>query len=141
MAMLTLTEAFRPLTVGKDQLLTITHVDYDEKYMKAKVTFADADGCSATEYFTFKGKKKGEKNTVALAIFSNIAYCATHDFTVRDIDPTEIEGKKVIAEVYEQEYTTEQGETKKFIHLKGFKEAPTDDDADDTEDDSEEDVW
>lgn len=139
MAMLTLTEAFRPLTVGKDQLLTITHVDYDEKYMKAKVTFADADGRSATEYFTFKGKKKGEKNTVALAIFSNIAYCATHDFTVRDIDPTEIEGKKVIAEVYEQEYTTEQGETKKFIHLKGFKEAPTDDYADDDED--QEDVW
>ncbi len=138
MAMLTLTEAFRPLTVGKDQLLTITHVDYDEKYMKAKVTFADADGRSATEYFTFKGKKKGEMNTVALSIFSNIAYCATHDFTVRDIDPTEIEGAKIIAEVYEQDYTNEQGETKHFIHLKGFREAPTYDDADE---EYQEDVW
>ena len=144
MAKIELTQGFRNLEIGKEQTLLIKKVSYEEKYMKCKVTFADDEGRALTETYSFKGKKKGTFNEVALGIFSTIAKCATHDFDDREIDPEEIQGLYIIADVYEQVVTNEEGEeTGRYLHVRNFKEVEEDaveeDDDEDGEDDD--DLW
>ena len=136
MAKIGLIQGFRNLEVGKEQLLKIRKVSYEEKYMKYKVTFADDQDGALTETFTFKGKKKGTVNEVALGIFSTIAKCATHDFADREIDPSEIEGLYIVADVYEQVVKNDEGEeTGRYLHVRNFKEVEEEEaeDADDEE--------
>lgn len=141
MAKIGLIQGFRNLEVGKEQTLLIKRVSYDEKFMKCKVTFADDQDRALTETYNFKGKKKDTFNEVALSIFSTIAKCATHDFTDRDIDPEEIEGLRIVADVWEQVVTNEDGEeTGRYLHVKNFKEVE-DDDAEDDADEDDEDLW
>lgn len=138
MAKIGLTQGFRNLEVGTEQLLLIKKVSYEEKYMKCKVTLADDEGRALTETYSFKGKKKGTFNEVALGIFSTIAKCATHDFADREIDPEEIEGLYIVADVYEQVVKNEEGEeTGRYLHVRNFKEADADDGG--AEDDIDED--
>lgn len=143
MAKIGLIQGFRNLEVGKEQTLLIKRVSYDEKFMKCKVTFADDQDRALTESFNFKGKKKGTYNEVALGIFSTIAKCATHDFTDRDIDPEEIEGLYIVADVFEQVVTNDEGEeTGRYLHVRNFKEFEDDAvDEDDEDGDDEEDLW
>jgi hypothetical protein len=138
MAKIGLIQGFRNIEVGEAQTLLIKKVSYEERFMKCKITFADDDGRTLTETFTFMGKKKGEVNEVALGIFSTIAKCATHDFSDREIDPTEIEGLHIVADVYEQVARNEAGEeTGRYRHLRNYKEADEEPEADgwDDEDD------
>ncbi|WP_165170625.1 hypothetical protein [Adlercreutzia sp. ZJ242] len=136
MAKIGLIKGFRNLEVGKEQTLLIKKVSYEEKYMKCKITFSDAEDRTLTEQFSFKGKKKGTLNEVALGIFSTIAKCATHDFTDREIDPEEIEGLYVVADVYEQEVKDEdENVTGTYKHIRNFKEADVD-----FEEDADEDI-
>lgn len=139
MAKIGLIQGFRNLEVGTEQTLLIKKVSYEEKYMKCKVTFADDEGRALTETYSFKGKKKGTYNEVALGIFSAVVKCATHDFTDRDIDPEEIEGLYIVADVWEQVVENDEGEeTGRYLHIRNFKEA-----ADEEEDieDKEDDLW
>ena len=139
MSKLQLIRGFRNLSVGESQLLRIKKVSFDPKFNKAQVTFEDVNGASQTETFNFNGKKKGEINEVALGIFSTICKCVTHDFTDREIEIESIEGGYIIADVYEQkvDVVDDQGvvtDTKKYIHLRNWKEAdstfPDDEDID-----------
>ena len=147
MAKIGLTQGFRNLEIGAAQTLKIKKVNYDEKFMKCKVTFADDEGRALTETYMFKGKKKGTFNEVALGIFSTIAKCATHDFDDREIDPEEIEGLYIIADVYEQVVTNDEGEeTGRYLHVRNFKEVDadeveTDEEDDDEADDEDDDLW
>lgn len=145
MAKIGLIQGFRNLEIGTEQTLKIKKVAYDEKYLKCKVTFADDEGRALTETYNFKGKKKDTFNEVALGIFSTIAKCATHDFTDREIDPEEIEGLYIVADVWEQPVTNDEGEeTGRYRHVRNFKEADVEtDDGDDEEEDSDEDddLW
>lgn len=149
MAKIGLIQGFRNLEVGTEQTLLIKKVSYEEKYMKCKVTFADDEGRALTETYSFKGKKKGTYNEVALGIFSTIAKCATHDFTDRDIDPEEIEGLYIVADVWEQVVENDEGEeTGRYLHVRNFKEADTEatdeeeEDIEDEEDDEDDDdLW
>ena len=147
MATVRLTQGFRNLEVGTEQLLELKKVSYDDKFKKCKITFADDEGRALTETYGFKGKKKGTVNEVVLGIFSTIAKCATHDFTDRDIDPESIQGLYIVADVWEQTVENEEtGEVNKYRHVRNFKEADTDDgigeEADDEEeDDEEDDLW
>ena len=135
-----LIQGFRNLEVGEAQTLLIKKVSYDEKFMKCKVTFADDEDRTLTETFMFKGKKKGTVNEVALGIFSTIAKCATHDFTDREIDPEEIEGLYIVADVYEQVVKDEEGDEKgRYKHVRNFKEAEADEPGE--EDGDDEDFW
>ena len=142
-----LIQGFRNLEIGKEQLLKLKRVSYDEKFMKCKVTFSDDEDRALTETYSFKGKKKGTFNEVALGIFSTIAKCATHDFADREIDPEEIQGLYIVADVYEQVVTNDEGEeTGRYLHVRNFKEADADvpDDEEEEEeaiDDEDDDLW
>lgn len=144
MAKIGLIQGFRNLEVGQEQTLLIKRVSYEEKYQKCKITFADEEGRALTETFSFKGKKKGTYNEVALGIFSTIAKCATHDFSDREIDPEEIEGLYIVADVYAQEVKGEDDEViNTYLHVRNFKEADVevaaeeDEEEDDDEDDED----
>ena len=138
MAKIKLTQGFRNLEVGEEQLLTIKKVSYEEKYLKCKITFVDDEDRALTETFSFKGKKKGTYNEVALGIFSTIAKCATHDFSDREIDPEEIAGLQIIADVYQQVVRDEDGEEKgRYLHVRNFKEVEVDEDEPADDDDDE----
>lgn len=130
-----LTQGFRNLEVGKEQTLLIKKVSYDEKFMRIKMTFTDDQDRALTENFNLKGAKKGQLNEVALGIFSTIAKCATHDFDDRPLDPEELEGLYIVADVIEQVVKNDEGEeTGRYLHLRNYKEAEVDDDEDDEDD-------
>ena len=147
MAKIGLIQGFRNLEEGKNQLLLIKKVSYEEKYMKCKVTFADEEGRALTETYSFKGKKKGTYNEGALGAFSTVAKCATHDFDDREIDPMEIQGLYIVADVIEQVAKDEDGEViGRYKHIRNVKEADIDgeepeDDSDDEDEDDEDDLW
>ena len=143
MAKVGLIQGFRNLEVGERQLLKIKKDSYEEKYMKCKVTFEDAEGRTGTETFMFKGKKKDTYNEVALGIFSTIAKCATHDFADREIDPEEIEGLHVIADVYMDAWTDDEGRSHERAKLRNYREAEVDDETegDEVAEDDEDDLW
>ena len=138
---ITLIEGFKNLTEGKEQTLLIKKVTYDRKYDKCKVKFVDDNYGSCTETFTFSNSQ-GKVNEMALRIFSVLAYCATHDFTIRDIEPEEIEGKYIVADVTVDHVKNEEtGEMRHYYHVRNFREADRPDavdaDIDDEDDDDD----
>ena len=124
-------KGFINLTEGETQTLHISKVSYDEKYDKCKVTFKDDRGGSCTEQFLFTGKN-GKPNEVALNIFTTLAMCAFNDFTMQEteFDPQELEGCDVVADVTKDVVTDEDtGRTSIYYHVRNFKVAEVDDDA------------
>ena len=142
MAKIGLSEGFRRLEEGTAQLLEIVDVKYDDKYNKATVTFQDAAGGTQTETYMMgtPGKKQSRGQKVAQDMFSTMAKHAMHDWTIDDIDPDELVGRTVVADVTKDKSVNEDtGEVRYYTHVRNFKEAPVEDDGEaDEEDDGEE---
>lgn len=134
-------KGFVNLSEGKDQVLLISKVAYDEKYSKCKLTFKDEEtGGTGTEQFTFKSGSK--VNEVALNVFTTIAMCAMGDFTLRekDFDPEELEGRRVVCDVLMEDVEFEDGGKGRFPRYRNFrvcKEAPQDSGGEAAEDDDD----
>lgn len=136
MAKIMLRDGFKNLQVGEAQVLLVKRVKYNEKFQKIQVTFADGDGGTCVENFNLRGAN-GKPNDVAFGIFSTIYKCCTHDNSNREVDPTEIEGCRIVADVYQQIVKDEDGdETGRYIHVRNFRECEEDD-----EDGSDEGGW
>ena len=145
-----LTQGFRDMELGKDHLVFVKKVKWDEEFDTLRLTFSDEDGATLSENFFFIDSH-GNPNEVALGIFSNIAKAATHDERNREIDPNDLLGLSLIADVYEQEGRDKNGKPngKFYRHLRNFKpsdvqieiddeeldDAEVEDDAEDNEDD------
>lgn len=136
MARIGLSEGFRNLEEGPRQILTIAAISYDDKYGKAQVTFEDSRGGSQVETYTMgaPGKKQSRGQKVAQNIFSTMAKNALHDWEIEDIDPDELVGLDVMADVTRDKSVNEDtGEVRYYTHVRNFKEAPADD-ADEADD-------
>lgn len=134
-----LRDGFKNLQVGDAQVLLVKRVKFNEKFQKIQVTFADDRGGTCVENFNLRGAN-GKPNDVAFGIFSTIYKCCTHDNTNREVDPTEIEGCHIIADVFQQIVKDEDGdETGRYIHVRNFREYEGDDL--DEEDDEDEGSW
>lgn len=117
-----ITEGFRNLQVGDNQVLTIKKVVHEERFGKARITFADAKGGTLTEMFNFIGKDN-KPNDVAIGIVSTICKCILNCETDEEIDLQDIVGGEVMADVYLQIVKTEQGEeTGRYTHVRNFRE-------------------
>ena len=141
MAKIGLSEGFRRLEEGTAQLLEIVDVKYDEKYNKAAVTFQDAAGGTQTETYMMgaPGKKQSRGQKVAQDMFSTMAKHAMHDWTIDDIDPEELIGLTVVADVSKDKSVNEDtGEIRYYIHVRNFKEAPVEAGDAEGDDDGEE---
>lgn len=131
MARIELSEGFKKLNEGASQLLTIESVNYDPKFGKAQVVFVDADGGSQAENYMMgrPGAKPTRGQQVAQAIFSTMAKCALHDWSIEDIDTDDLVGQQVVADVTRDASVNEDtGETRYYTHVRNFKEADSEDD-------------
>lgn len=79
-------------------IFRIDSVEYDDAFGKMAIKMTTADGKSHIERFKLRGSD-GELNDQALGAFSYFAKNAMNDFEMEDIDPTEMVGHYIEAEV------------------------------------------
>ena len=138
-----LVQGFTNLAIGDAQLLRIKNVAVDEKFKKVKLTFEDEKGRTLVEQYMLSPSKEGK--SVGLMILSTIAKCATDNFADRPFDPEDLKGLYIVADVYEQVSTAEDGKVSRYVHLRNYNVASGtfDDDADvgSEDDEDDDDIW
>lgn len=97
MARIPMTSGFTLIPEG-EYVFRIYDVTYDEKFGTLKVMLVNAQGMTHTERFQLKDQND-EPNEGALNAFSYFAKTALNDFTVEDIDHTDLIDHYIRAEV------------------------------------------
>ena len=117
MARITMTGGFQIMPEG-EQVLKITAAEYDEDFGKAVFTLANAKGQTCQERFGLL-MQDGSPNERALNAFSFFAKTAMNDFDLEDVDPTELVGRYIRAEVIHNKVPSNQDPTKMktFVNL------------------------
>ena len=130
MARIPMTGGFQIMPEG-EQVLKITAAEYDEDFGKAIFTLANAKGQTCQERFGLLNKD-GTPNEKALGAFSFFAKTALNNFDIEDVDPVELVGHFIKAEVVHNKVPSNQDPTKMktFVNLgskspaDGFEGAP-----------------
>ena len=117
MARITMTGGFQIMPEG-EQVLKITDAEYDEDFGKAIFTLANVKGQTCREQFSLLNQDN-TPNEKALSAFSFFAKTAMNDFDLEDIDPVELVGRYIRAEVIHNkvESKKEQGKMMTFVNL------------------------
>ena len=117
MARITMTGGFQIMPEG-EQVLLITAAEYDEDFGKAIFTLANAKGHTCQERFSLLNQDN-TPNEKALGAFSFFAKTAMNDFDLEDIDPEELVGHYIKAEVIHNkvESKKEPGKMMTFVNL------------------------
>ena len=117
MARIPMTGGFQIMPEG-EQVLKITAAEYDEDFGKAIFTLANAKGQTCREQFSLLNNDN-TPNEKALNAFSFFAKTAMNDFDLEDIDPVELVGRYIRAEVIHNkvESRNEPGKMKTFVNL------------------------
>ena len=97
MARIPMTGGFQIMPEG-EQVLLITAAEYDEDFGKAIFTLANAKGHTCQERFSLLNQD-GSPNEKALGAFSFFAKTAMNNFDLEDVDPEELVGHYLKAEV------------------------------------------
>ena len=130
MARIPMTGGFQMMPEG-EQVLKITKAEYDEDFGKAIFTLENAKGQTCQERFGLLNNDN-TPNEKALGAFSFFAKTALNDFDIEDVDPEELVGRYIKAEVIHNkvESKKEPGKMMTFINLgskspaNGFEGAP-----------------
>ena len=130
MARIPMTSGFTLIPEGT-YVFRIYDVKYDETFGKLSVMMVNAQGMKHTENFSLMDNN-GEPNEKALNAFSYFAKTALNDFTVTDIDHTDIIDHYIRAEVVHTKMPSRKdpNKTVTFANLgdkspaDGFDEAP-----------------
>ena len=130
MARIPMTGGFQIMPEG-EQVLKITKAEYDEDFGKAIFTMENAKGQTCQERFSFLNQD-GSPNEKALGAFSFFAKTALNDFDIEDVDPEELVGHYIKAEVIHNKVPSTKDPTKMmtFVNLgskspaNGFEGAP-----------------
>ena len=130
MARIPMTGGFQIMPEG-EQVLKITKAEYDEDFGKATFTLENAKGQTCQERFSLLNQD-GSPNEKALGAFSFFAKNAMNDFDMEDVDPTELVGHYIRAEVIHNKVPSTKDPTKMmtFVNLgskspaEGFDGAP-----------------
>lgn len=97
MARIPMTSGFTLIPEGT-YVFRVYDATYDEEFGKIEVKLVNADGMTHTERFSIKDKND-ELNEKALNAFSYFAKTVMDDYTLEDIDPSELIDHFVCAEV------------------------------------------
>ena len=130
MARIPMTGGFQIMPEG-EQVLKITKAEYDEEFGKAIFTLTNAKGQTCQERFSLLNNDD-TPNEKALRAFSFFAKTAMNDFDLEDIDPVELVGHYIRAEVTHNKVPSIEDPTKMktFVNLgdkspaDGFDGAP-----------------
>ena len=125
-----MTAGFQRIPEG-EQVLKITAAEYDEDFGKATFTLANAKGQTCQERFSLLNQD-GSPNDKAMNAFSFFAKNAMNDFDMEDIDPVELIGHYIKAEVIHNKVPSTKDPSKMmtFVNLgskspaAGFEGAP-----------------
>ena len=131
MARIPMTGGFQTIPEGV-HVLKIIDAQYDEDFGKAIFTLANAKGSTCREQFSLL-KQDGSPNEKALNAFSFFAKNAMNDFDMEDVDPAELVGRYIRAEVIHNKVPSTKDPTKMmtFVNLgdkspaDGFDDVPT----------------
>lgn len=131
MARIPMTGGFQIMPEG-EQVLKITAAEYDEDFGKAIFTLTNAKGQTCQERFSLMNQD-GSPNEKALGAFSFFAKTALNDFDIEDVDPEELVGHYIKAEVIHNKVPSTKDPSKMmtFVNLgskspaDGFDSAPT----------------
>lgn len=116
MARIPMVSGFQMIPEGI-HVLKVTKADYNEEFNKLVLTFETQDGKSLREQFIFV-KNDGTPNSGACAAFSFLARTLMHNGDMEDVDPNDLVGKFLRAEV-----THTQVNSKTYAHLGDKSEA------------------
>lgn len=97
MARIPMTSGFVVIPEG-EYVFRIYDATYDEDFGKIEIKLVNAKGMTHTERFSIKDKND-EYNEKALNAFSYFAKTAMNDFTLEDVEPSELIGHYIWAEV------------------------------------------
>ena len=130
MARIPMTGGFQIMPEG-EHVLKITAAEYDEDFGKAIFTLTNAKGQTCQERFSLLNQDGGP-NEKALGAFSFFAKTALNDFDIEDVDPEELVGHYIKAEVIHNKVPSVKDPTKTmtFVNLgnkssaDGFEGAP-----------------
>ena len=130
MARIPMTAGFQRIPEG-EHILKITEAKYDEDFGKAIFTLEDVKGRSCQERFSLLNQDN-TPNDRALSAFSFFAKTAMNDFDMEDVDPAELVGHYIRAEVIHKQVPSRNDPTKMttFVNLgdkspaDGFEGAP-----------------
>ena len=117
MARIPMTGGFQIMPEG-EQVLKITAAEYDEDFGKAIFTLANVKGQTCREQFNLLNNDN-TPNEKALNAFSFFAKTAMNDFDLEDIDPVELVGRYIRAEVIHNKVASREDPTKMktFVNL------------------------
>lgn len=117
MARIPMTEGFTLIAEGT-YVFRIYDATYDEEFGKIQIKLITAQGQTHTEKFSIKASN-GEPNEGAMNAFSYFAKTAMNDYTIADVDPEELIGHYIRAEVVHTELPSNKNPNKtiKFANL------------------------
>lgn len=130
MARITMTGGFQIMPEG-EQVLKITAAEYDVDFGKVIITLTNVKGQTCQERFSLLNQDN-TPNEKALGAFSFFAKTALNDFDIEDVDPEELVGHFIKAEVIHNKVpsTKDPSKTMTFVNLgskspaDGFEGAP-----------------
>lgn len=117
MARIPMTGGFKIMPEG-EQVLKITKAEYDEDFGKAIFTLTNVKGQTCLERFNLLNQDN-TPNEKALSAFSFFAKTAMNDFDLEDVDPEELVGRYIRAEVIHNQVASREDPTKMktFVNL------------------------
>ena len=124
MARIPMTAGFQRIPEG-EQVLKITKAEYDEDFGKVTFTLENAKGLSCQERFSLLNQD-GNPNEKALGAFSFFAKTAMNDFDLVDVDPVELIGHYIRAEVIHNKVPSTKDPTKMMTFVNLGDKSPAD---------------
>ena len=124
MARIPMTGGFQIMPEG-EQVLKITKAEYDEDFGKAIFTLENAKGQTCQERFGLLNQDN-TPNDKALNAFSFFAKTAMNDFDLVDVDPVELVGHYIRAEVIHNKVPSTKDPTKMMTFVNLGEKSPAD---------------
>ena len=124
MARIPMTGGFQIMPEG-EQVLKITKAEYDEDFGKAIFTLENAKGQTCQERFGLLNQD-GSPNEKALGAFSFFAKTALNNFDIEDVDPEELVGHYLKAEVIHNKVPSTKDPTKMMTFVNLGSKSPAD---------------
>lgn len=117
MARIPMTAGFQRIPEG-EHVLKITKAEYDEDFGKLTFTLENVKGLSCQERFSLLNQDN-TPNERALNAFSFFAKTAMNNFDLEDVDPVELVGHYIRAEVIHKQVPSHNDPTKTttFVNL------------------------
>ena len=124
MARIPTTGGFQNMSEG-EQVLKITAAEYDEEFGKVIFTLQNVKGQTCIERFSLLNQDN-TPNEKALNAFSFFAKTAMNDFDMEDVDPVELIGHYIKAEVIHNKVPSTKDPTKMITFVNLGDKSPAD---------------